>query len=31
MEKEFMLQKGELTIPVMVNESDFGVQRVVLG
>lgn len=30
MEKEFMLQKGELTIPVMANESDFGVQRVVL-
>lgn len=30
MEKEFMLQKGELTIPVKVNTSDFGVHRVVL-
>ena len=30
MEKEFMLQHGALTIPVKVNESDFGVQRIVL-
>ena len=30
MEKEIMLKAGELTIPVKVNESDFGVQRVVL-
>lgn len=31
MEKEFMLTKGELDIPVKVTESDFEVRRVVLG
>ena len=31
MEKEFMLEKGELRIPVKVTESDFEVRRVVLG
>ena len=30
MEKEIMLNSGELTIPVKINESDFGVQRLVL-
>ena len=30
MEKEIMLTSGELTIPVKINESDFGVQRLVL-
>ncbi|MBR6595750.1 MAG: alpha/beta hydrolase [Oscillospiraceae bacterium] len=30
MEKEIMLSSGELTIPVKINESDFGVQRLVL-
>ena len=31
MEKEFLLQHGELTIPVKVNEPDFEIRRVVLG
>lgn len=31
MEKEFILQQGELAVPVKVNESDFDIQRVVLG
>ncbi len=31
MEKEFMLEKGELRIPVKITESDFGIRRVVLG
>lgn len=31
MEKEYMLEKGELSIPVKVTESDFGIRRVVLG
>ena len=30
MEKEIMLTSGELTIPIKINESDFGVQRLVL-
>ena len=31
MEKEFMLNKGDLAIPVKVTESDFEIRRVVLG
>ena len=31
MEKEFMLERGELRIPVKVTESDFEIRRVVLG
>jgi len=31
MEKEFMLNRGELAIPVKVTESDFEIRRVVLG
>ena len=31
MEKEFMLEAGELTIPVKITESDYEVRRVVLG
>ena len=31
MEKEFILQRGELSIPVKINEPDFEIKRVVLG
>ena len=31
MEKEFVLQCGELPIPVKITESDYGIRRVVLG
>ncbi len=31
MEKEFMLQSGELPIPVKITESDYEIRRVVLG
>ena len=31
MEKEFILQHGELPIPVKITESDFDIRRVVLG
>ena len=31
MEKDFMLERGELRIPVKVTESDFEIRRVVLG
>ena len=31
MEKDFMLTSGQLEIPVKVNESEFGIRRVVLG
>jgi len=31
MEKEFLLTRGDLRIPVKVNESDFEIRRVVLG
>ena len=31
MEKEYMLKTGELTIPVKITQSDYGIQRVVLG
>ena len=31
MEKEFMLQSGDLPIPVKITESDYEIQRVVLG
>ncbi len=31
MEKEFILHRGELAIPVKVNEPDFEIKRVVLG
>ena len=31
MEKEFILEKGPLQIPVKINESDFEIRRVVLG
>ena len=30
MEKEILLARGELTIPVKINVSDFGIQRIVL-
>ena len=31
MEKEFTLQRGQLSIPVKINEPDFDIKRVVLG
>lgn len=31
MEKEFILEQGDLRIPVKINESDFEIRRVVLG
>ena len=31
MEKEFLLEKDDLKIPVMITESDYEIQRVVLG